>query len=114
MAKGLSSTCTVHPGFEAIGRCKQCSKPFCSECQVKGPTGIFCCQECKETHEQFIQRAQQLDNMKKESSGLPSFLILLRKIIFISFALIIVGVGLHYFGIEVPVLSQLIRNISGN
>lgn len=113
MAKGLASACTAHPGFESIGRCKQCSKPFCSKCQTKGPTGIFCSETCKETHEQFVQRAQQYDNMRKDSTTFASMMILLRKIVFGAFAVIIIGVILHYAGVEIPVLSSLIRSVTG-
>ena len=114
MAKGLSSTCTAHPGFEAIGRCKQCSKPFCSKCQTKGPTGIFCCAACKETHEQFVQRAQQMDNMRKDSTTFASIMIMARKLVFGVFALVIIGAILHFAGVNVPVLSSIIADLLNN
>lgn len=112
MAKGLASTCTAHPGFEAIGRCKQCSKPFCSKCQIKGPTGVFCTETCKETHEQFVQRAQQMDSMRKDSTTLASLMILVRKLVMGALALVIIGVILHFAGVNVPVLSQIIVNLT--
>jgi hypothetical protein len=111
MAKGLASTCTLHPGFESVGRCKQCSKPYCSDCQVKGPTGMFCCEACKEMHEAFVNRAQQLDGMRKDSTTFSSIKILLRKILLVVIVLGVAAVGLTYLGIDLPVVGPKIQDL---
>jgi hypothetical protein len=113
MASGLASACTSHPGIEAIGRCKQCGKPFCSGCQVKGPTGLFCCTACKESHEAFTQRAQQLDSMTKGSTKWASLLIMLRKAIIMLVLLGLGAAGLTYAGIDVPVVGPFFQNLLG-
>ena len=113
MAKGLASACTAHPGFEAVGRCKQCSKPYCSDCQVNGPTGMFCSEACKETHEAFVNRAQQLDGMRKDSTKAASLKIMLRKAIIWLIILGVAAVGLTYLGIDLPVVGAPIQNTLG-
>jgi len=110
----ITSTCTAHPGFEAIGRCKQCGKPFCSQCQTKGPTGIFCCGECKELHEEFTARAQQLDSMKRESTFFEKIKIYAKKLIVFAILGLLVAGGLHFAGIEIPVLSEFIDSLTGS
>jgi hypothetical protein len=111
MASGLSSTCTVHSGFEAVARCKQCGKPFCSKCQIKGPTGLFCCVGCKESHEAFTARAQQLDTMRKDSTFFQKIKIMLRQSFFLALAVLIIATLLHFLNIEIPVVSNIIRSI---
>lgn len=53
--------CINHPGVEALGRCRQCGKPVCSQCGVTGSKGIYCCEVCRDKHEDFLQRAQGMD-----------------------------------------------------
>lgn len=110
MALGAPSSCINHPGVEASGRCKQCGKPFCNACAVAGPTGRFCSDTCKEKHQAFIQRAQQLDRQSVVSGG---FLLKLRRMaikLVIWAAVILVAVYfLTKYDIEVPILSDLIR-----
>jgi hypothetical protein len=111
MASGVSSSCTTHPGFEAIARCKQCGKPFCSKCQVKGPTGLFCCAECKDSHEAFTARAQGLDSMSRESTFVEKIKLTVRKFTMIALFVLIVATVLHFVGVNIPVLSDQIRSI---
>lgn len=108
MALGTDSGCINHPGVEAIIRCKQCGRPACSTCRVKGPTGEFCSEECKEKHQSFVQRAQQVDAMKKAKRGFP-FGRLIRKAIVIAVLLIFAVALGAAFGIEIPFLSPLVR-----
>lgn len=109
MALGTDSGCINHPGVEAVIRCKQCGRPACSSCRVKGPTGDFCSEECKEKHQGFIQRAQHMDSMKKAKRGIP-FGRWIRKIIVWAVVLIfLVALG-SVFGIEIPFLSPLVRD----
>ena len=111
MPSSISSTCTTHPGFQAVGRCKQCGKPFCSQCQVKGPTGLFCCPECKKSHEAFTERAQQLDSMRKDSTTFEKIKITVRKFLMAALFIVIVAVIFHFIGVEIPVVSDMIRSI---
>ena len=106
------SSCLNHPSVEAIGRCKQCNKPFCGACRVKGPTGNFCSDECKATHEAFIRRAKALDDMK----GVSSFQVvkLVKRLALIAIGAVILVVAATIMGIEVPYLSELMRNITNN
>lgn len=101
------STCTKHPSTEATGRCKQCGKPFCGQCRVQGPTGYFCSDGCKSSHESFVQRAKQLDDMK---SGV-NLRLLIRNGGRLLILLLIVSVIAHYYGYDVPLFSSLFEGI---
>lgn len=103
---GRTSTCLNHPGIEAVGRCKQCGKPFCGACKVMGPTGLFCSAECKEKHETFVQRAQALESRK----GSVSILVKLRKLLNTVVVIVILALILGVLGtlFEIPVLSDLV------
>jgi len=108
MVSGTLSSCVNHPSIEATGRCKQCSKPFCDTCAVRGPTGIFCSQECKQRHEAYVQRAAKLDDMRRDTSFFAKSWIWIRKLIVFAIVALIIGVVLHYLGVTVPVLSDLL------
>ena len=111
MPKHISSTCIQHPGFQAIGRCKQCGKPFCSQCEIKGPTGVFCCAKCKVDHETFTQRAAQLDTMTKKSSIVSKLIGGLKTLIGLAILAGLIGLILHYaLQIEVPIISDLLNS----
>ncbi len=109
MALGTDSGCINHPGIEAVIRCKQCGRPACSTCRVKGPTGDFCSEECKEKHQSFIQKAQQVEAMKKVRRGFP-FGRLIAKFITWAILLIFLVAVAAVFGIEIPYLSPLVRS----
>ncbi|MCH7960038.1 MAG: hypothetical protein IID08_07905 [Candidatus Hydrogenedentes bacterium] len=102
------SSCLNHPSVAAIGRCKQCGKPFCGACEIKGPTGNFCSDECKGLHETFVQRAAKLDDMKKKRSGLGA---ILKKIVVLGIVLLVVAFGADFMGIEIPVLSEFVEGL---
>ncbi len=106
---GLTSNCINHPGVEAVGRCKQCGKPFCNSCKIMGPTGLFCSEECKQKHETFVQRAQQFESRK----GSVSIMAKVRKILGGLIAIIIVAIILGVVGtlIDVPILSDLVLRV---
>jgi len=112
MPEAIGSGCINHPSVEAAGRCKQCGKPFCTTCHISGPTGNFCSEGCKAAHENFTQRAQQLDSMQKSAVGTKLWF-LGKKILFFGVIIVIVGFVAGYFGIEVPVLSNLLRSVTG-
>ena len=113
MALGTASGCLNHPGIEAIGRCKQCGKPFCSACRVPGPTGNYCSDICKATNEKFIERAQQLDEMNKSGGWMSRFWRVGSKILFFAAVLLVLAVTAEYFGIDVPIIGPYIANLFG-
>ncbi len=102
------SSCTQHPSTEAIGRCKQCGKPFCGACRIQGPTGYFCTPHCKEKHEEFIERAKQLDDVRT-SRGFGQLFMRIRQLIVISIVVLIAAAVATYYGIYIPVLSDFLE-----
>ena len=108
MPQKVMGTCLNHPGFEATARCKQCNKPICNTCQTKGPTGIFCSEECKEKHEAFIKRAHQIENLKKPSSFKLKLGILLGKLLAV--VVLLAGVVTLAILFDIPVLSDLVNS----
>ncbi|MCH8204062.1 MAG: hypothetical protein IID09_02810 [Candidatus Hydrogenedentes bacterium] len=111
MSSGMLSGCINHPSIEAVGRCKQCGKPFCGTCEILGPTGKFCSDACKERHEVFVKRASKLDDMRRTSSAFGKLMTRLKKVAIFAAAIIIIAVVLHFFGVELPIVSDIIRNI---
>ncbi len=111
MALGTASGCINHPGIEAVGRCKQCGRPYCGSCKVQGPTGYFCSDACKGSHEKFTERAQRLDKMSRTGGLTVRLMGLLKKAVFWSvLALVAAGVA-TYFGFNVPVLGEFLKGI---
>lgn len=111
MVDATASGCINHPGVEAAFRCKQCGKPVCNTCVVKGPTGHFCGAPCKERHEGFVQRAQsmQQDGRRTGQIGkLRRFLI--RAVIFI---VALGGLGFVALYFDIPVVAAIIRKLLG-
>ncbi len=102
------SACINHPVKEAVNRCKQCGAPTCHNCTVTGPTGKFCSENCRATHEAFIRNAQTM------SSKAPSmFFVRVRSLIgtllaiaAVLFAAAVVGTVFY-----IPVLSELTRTV---
>ena len=110
MALKVDSACINHPSVEAAGRCKQCGKPFCSACRIQGPTGNFCSEECRDKHQAFTQRAAELDAKRKAGTGRRIWYLVRTILIWTLVILLAVGIA-TYFGIEVPVLSNVVRAI---
>lgn len=108
---GVSSGCINHPGIEAVARCKQCAKPVCGTCVVKGPTGAFCSDACKETHAAYVNRAQQLDDMKRRPGILARFKGVIGTGVVIVIVVFAAAFVATYFGIEIPVLSNIVRQV---
>ena len=106
---GTGSVCLNHPGVEAVGRCKQCSKPFCNACRIQGPTGYFCSAECRQKHEIFVKRAQELD-VKRGGLGVGFFL---KRILGLAVAILIIAIVLGVVGsvVETPVLTPLVGSV---
>lgn len=112
MPQAIGSGCVNHPSVEAAGRCKQCGKPFCTTCRIQGPTGNFCSEGCKASHENFTQRAQQLDSMKQSTAGTKLWFIG-KKILFFAVIIVIIVFVAGYFGIEIPILTDLLGGLLG-
>lgn len=104
MLKASLSGCINHPGVEAVTRCKQCSRPVCGACIESGPTGHFCSTTCRDKHQAFYLRAQQLDGKGRGSTGLK-----LRKLIawLITAVVVCAVLGLIATLVYIPVLSDL-------
>ena len=110
MSSGTLSGCINHPSIEAVGRCKQCGKPFCRTCEILGPTGKFCAEECKQRHEIFVKRASKLDDMRSDSGILGKLKYRLKKFSVFAAAALIIAVVLHFLGVNVPIVSDVIYN----
>lgn len=106
MALGIASACVNHPTVEASGRCKQCTKPFCSACEVPGPTGSFCSEACLKKHETFVQRAAKLDDMQRDTSFFGKLWIRVRKLLVFVIIAFLLAVALHFMDVNVPWLSE--------
>ena len=108
MLKATSSGCINHPGVEAVTRCKQCGRPVCGACVESGPTGHFCSTDCRDKHQAFYVRAQQLEG-KARGSGF----IKVKKLItwLITAAVVCAVLGLISTLYYIPVLSDLTARI---
>ena len=111
MSSGTLSGCINHPSIEAVGRCKQCGKPFCGTCEIIGPTGKFCAEACKQRHEVFVKRASKLDDMRRTSGVFGKLMDRLKKVAVFAAAALIIAVVVHFFGVRVPILSDIISNL---
>jgi hypothetical protein len=107
MLSASVSGCINHPGIEAIARCKQCGKPVCASCVVRGPTGQFCCEACKERHEKFIARAQELQWTRRPTGTLKKLRTLLIKLVIL--IVVLIGLGFVALQFDVPVASDIVR-----
>ncbi len=104
--------CINHPGIEAIGRCRQCSKPVCSSCGIRGPAGLYCSDICREKHETFVQRAKALDLERSTRRGLFFHLRnLLGSLLFL--AVVLFALGFTASIIYIPVLSEITMTVRG-
>lgn len=111
MAGRADSSCINHVTIEAVGRCKQCGKPFCGTCEVVGPTGRFCGEACKTAHETFVERAKQLDDMRGGAGVFGKLLVRLKQLAILLVVLLLGAVAATYFGINVPVIGDSIANL---
>jgi hypothetical protein len=102
--------CIHHPNMQAINRCKQCTVPTCHKCTVVGPTGKFCSENCKNIHEAFIRRSQELNTRASSTFfvKLRSRVATLLFIVVVMFAAGVVGTVFY-----IPVLSELTVRVRG-
>ena len=110
MVSAGSSGCINHPGVEAAIRCKQCGRPVCGACIETGPTGRFCSTNCRDQHQAFIARAQQLEG--RSGTGLFTKLkSLLNWLIIAVVVLAVIGFVSTLF--YIPVISDLTVRVRG-
>lgn len=102
--------CIHHPNMQAVNRCKQCTVPTCHKCTVVGPTGKFCSENCKNIHEAFIRRSQEL-NTKAGSAFFVKFRSAIATLLFVVVVMFAAGVvGTVFY---IPVLSELTVRVRG-
>ena len=106
MSLGMPASCINHPGIEAAIRCKQCGTPVCAGCKVGGPTGNFCGETCRDKHEQFVRRAQELEQRRPTAARLYKLRRFAVRLIVLAVLVLFIALVLTYFGIEVPYLSE--------
>jgi len=111
MLDATMSGCINHPGVEAVGRCKQCAKPFCGTCMVVGPTGKFCSQSCSDRHLQFVQRAQQMEQRTQSGKLGRTLKHLLVKLIL--FGVVLGGAAWAILYFNVPQAAPIVRQALG-
>ena len=111
MALQHRSYCVNHSAVEAVARCKTCRKPVCATCVVGGATGQFCSEECKEKHEQFIQRAQQLERAPKPRPAWihKSWIFFVRFVILAVIVIVAAVVADLFADIRVPFVSDILH-----
>ncbi len=106
MSGAKSIGCINHPNLEAIGRCKQCGKPVCSNCGIRTMAGFYCSDICREQHERFMQRAKDMDLDRATRRG-PFFHI--RNFIgsLLMLGAVLFAIGFTAYHIYIPVLTEL-------
>lgn len=110
MVDATRTWCIHHPNMEAVNRCKQCTTPTCHKCTVMGPTGKFCSENCRNTHEAFIRSAQAL-NTKTRSAFFVKLRSRIGTLIVLAGMLFAAGVvGTVFY---IPVLSELTLKVRG-
>jgi len=76
---------------------------------VKGPTGMFCSEDCRSRHEAFVQRAAQLDQPQRPVRGL--FFARLRSAVATVLVLAVLGACAAFlgdlYGFQIPFVSHL-------
>jgi hypothetical protein len=67
-----ASKCINHDYRDAVGRCRQCHKPLCGECQLVTEEGVFCGEECYEKAKAFHARVAAMGPQEKPKRRLPA------------------------------------------
>jgi hypothetical protein len=104
------SGCINHPSIEAEARCRQCGRPVCGKCVVTGPTGMFCSDNCKQRHEDFYRRAQELDTRPPSTLGAKFRWLLNWLVVVVAVIAAVVGVAAV---LPIPVLSDWVFYLRG-
>jgi hypothetical protein len=111
VALGVESACINHLSIEATHRCKQCGRPVCGACVVPAPTGNFCSEPCRDSYQQFAERAEELErNAPKPKRMWRSRRFVLRLCILVAVAALVVVLA-TYMGFDVPVVGEFVKQI---
>ncbi len=97
-------------GIDMGMRCKQCNQPITSGNMTESAFGVFCSEGCKEKYELFVQRAHQLESMRKPHSVARVLKSFIGKVVVILILLIALGI-LGTVMPDIPVLSDLVRTV---
>jgi hypothetical protein len=77
------------------------------------PSGTFCSEPCKQKYEQFIQRAQQLEAMRRPKGlftlALKRFLG--KSVVYLLLILFALVVATVVFQVRIPILSPVVGKI---
>ncbi len=110
MPKSLYSMCINHPNIDAAARCKQCGKPVCNNCKVTGPQGYYCSEECKERHQAFTERVEQMDK-RELPKGIWIIKIrrILGRLVMLAIVAVFAAFAAHAMGFEIPIVGGLVE-----
>ena len=113
MVDTTKTDCINHPTKPAANWCKQCGNPTCHKCTVIGPTGRFCSDTCRETHEAFHRHSQG-----REVKAGSTFFLRIRKLVgtLLVLAAVLFAAGMVGTVFYIPVLSELtgwVRGVTG-
>ena len=97
-------------GVDMGMRCKQCNQPITSGNMTQSAMGVFCSEGCRDKYEAFVERAQQLESMRKPRSFARLLKTFIGKLIVILILLVALGV-LGAVMPEIPVLGDAVRVI---
>ena len=97
-------------GIDMGMRCKQCNQPITSANIAESALGVFCSDACTEKYEAFVQRAHQLESMRRPRSYarvLKSFIGKVIVILILLVALAVLGAVMP----EIPVLGTVVSTL---
>ncbi len=97
-------------GIDMGMRCKQCNQPITSGNITDSAFGVFCSEGCKEKYETFVQRAHQLESMRRPFSLARTLKTFIGKVIVILILLVALGV-LGTVMPDIPILSDIVRSV---
>ena len=107
-----ASKCINHDYRDAVGRCRQCHKPLCGECQLVTEEGVFCGEECYGKAKAFHARVAAMGPQEKPKRRLPAGLGCLLKLTV--FVLIVVLVLRFFLDIDsIEGFLELISKLKG-
>lgn len=81
--------CYNHPGTDAVGTCKNCSKGICAACLTDTGNGIACTATCVEE----VNSINQMINKNKTAYGKAASTYNRNAIIYLAFAAVFLFIG---------------------
>jgi hypothetical protein len=104
-----ASKCINHDYRDAVGRCRQCHKPLCGECQLVTEEGVFCGEECYEKAKAFHARVAAMEPQEKSKRRLPAGLgCLLKLAVFVLIVVLVLR-----FGLGIDSIDSFLELVSG-